>query len=99
MNNKKKMSFGAKFYMVLVYAFLYLPILVLIVYSFNESKSRAVFSGFTFDWYAKLFHNEAIMSALLNSLVVAVIASVAATAIGTLAAVGINAMGRKMRCV
>ena len=97
MNNKKKMSFGAKFYMVLVYAFLYLPILVLIVYSFNESKSRAVFSGFTFDWYAKLFHNEAIMSALLNSLVVAVIASVAATAIGTLAAVGINAMGRKMR--
>ena len=49
-----------------VYAFLYLPILVLIVYSFNESKSRAVFSGFTFDWYAKLFHNEAIMSALLN---------------------------------
>lgn len=97
MNNKKKMSFGAKFYMGLVYAFLYLPIAVLIVYSFNESKSRAVFSGFTFDWYAKLFHNEAIMSALFNSLIVAVIASVAATAIGTLAAVGINAMSRRMR--
>ena len=55
----KKLS--SKLYMYALYIFLYLPILVLIVFSFNVSKSRANWTGFTFDWYIKLFHNEAIL--------------------------------------
>ena len=72
--------------------FLYMPIFVLIVFSFNVTKSRSVFSGFTFDWYIKLFHNELIMTSLLNTIIVAVIASVLATVLGTAAAIGINSM-------
>ena len=52
----------SKIYMALVLMFLYVPIFVLIVFSFNETKSRSVFSGFTLDWYAKLFRNEVIIS-------------------------------------
>ena len=85
----KKLS---KVYLSLVLAFLYLPILVLIIFSFNVSKSRSVFSGFTLDWYQKLFHNELIMASLGNTLIVAVIASVCATILGTVAAIGIHKM-------
>ena len=80
----KKLS---KVYMALVLLFLYIPIFVLIVFSFNSTKSRSVFSEFTFDWYIKLFQNELIMKSLLNTIIVAVIASVAATILGTAAAV------------
>lgn len=82
----------SKIYMALVLLFLYAPIFVLIVFSFNESKSKSVFTGFTLDWYVKLFRNEVILSSLRNTLIVAVIASVAATVLGTTAAVGINRM-------
>ena len=61
--NKTKL--GSKLYMGLIFAFLYAPILVLIVFSFNESKSRALFTGFTFKWYNQLFENELIMTCLL----------------------------------
>lgn len=64
----KKTSWYSKAYMSVALGFLYLPILVLIVFSFNESKSRGVFTGFTLDWYVKLFHNEMILSALFNTL-------------------------------
>lgn len=89
----------SNFYMVLVYLFLYCPIFVLIAFSFNASKSRAVWTGFTVDWYKKLFHNEVIMSSLLNTLIVALIASVAATIIGTVAAIGIYRMKKLPRAV
>lgn len=82
----------SKIYMSLVIAFLYLPILVLIIFSFNDTKSRSVFTGFTFDWYKKLFENELIMTSLGNTIIVAVIASVIATVLGTVAAVGISKM-------
>lgn len=85
----KKLS---KIYMSLVIAFLYLPILVLIIFSFNDTKSRSVFTGFTFDWYKKLFENELIMTSLGNTIIVAVVASVIATILGTAAAVGISKM-------
>ena len=52
--------------MALVLLFLYIPIFVLIVFSFNVTKSRSVFSGFTFDWYIKLFHNGLIMKSLFK---------------------------------
>ena len=74
--------------MALVLLFLYIPIFVLIVFSFNVTKSRSVFSGFTFDWYIKLFHNGLIMKSLLNTVIVATVASIAATILGTAAAIG-----------
>ena len=85
----KKIS---KIYMGLVMFFLYAPILVLIAYSFNKSKSKSVFTGFTLDWYAKLFKNEIILSSLKNTIIIAVVASIAATILGTAAAIGINSM-------
>ncbi len=85
----KKLS---KIYMALVLMFLYVPIFVLIVFSFNSTKSRSVFTGFTFDWYAKLFQNELILTSLANTIVIAICASVISTIIGTLAAIGITRM-------
>lgn len=82
----------SKVYLGLVLMFLYVPIFVLIVFSFNTTKSRSVMSGFTFDWYIKLFKNEIIISSLVNTILVAVLASIAATILGTAAAVGINSM-------
>ncbi len=91
-----KLSFS-KLCTVLVFVFLYAPIFVLIANSFNESKSRAVWTGFTFDWYEKLFHNEMILSSLLNSLIVALVAAVVATVLGTAAAIGIHNMNSVLR--
>ena len=81
-----------KAYFAFVLLFLYAPIFVLIVFSFNETKSRSVFSGFTFDWYIKLFNNEVIISSLVNTLIIAVLASIISTILGTFAAIGINSM-------
>lgn len=90
----KKLS---KLYLALVLLFFYVPIFVLIVFSFNETKSRSVFSGFTFDWYAKLFQNELILMSLRNTVIVSVLAAVIATVLGTVAAVGINAMRKPVK--
>lgn len=89
----------SKAYMALVLLFLYVPIFVLIVFSFNTTKSRSVFSGFTFDWYIKLFQNELILKSLLNTIIVAVSASVLATILGTAAAIGINSMKKLPKAV
>ena len=88
-----------KIYMGLVLLFLYVPIFVLIVFSFNETKSRSVFSGFTLDWYAKLFKNDIIISSLVNTIIIAAVASIAATILGTLAAIGINSMKKLPKAV
>ena len=81
-----------KAYLALVLFFLYIPIFVLIVFSFNETKSRSVFSGFTLDWYIRLFNNRIIISSLLNTIIIACISSVVSTVLGTFAAIGINSM-------
>ena len=86
-----------KIYMAIVFAFLYIPIVVLIVNSFNASKSRSVWTGFTFDWYKRLLSNQTILTSLGNTLIIAVIASVSATIIGTAAAIGIFNMKKIMR--
>ena len=90
----KKIS---KLYLGLVLLFLYLPIFVLIAFSFNETKSRSVFSGFTFDWYIKLFQNELILTSLRNTILVSISAAVIATLLGTVAAIGIYAMRKPVR--
>ncbi len=87
----KKLS---KLYMTLILMFLYVPIFVLIVFSFNSTKSRSVFTGFTFDWYIKLFQNELILKSLLNTIIIAVCASLISTVLGTLAAIGIARMSK-----
>ena len=91
------MKFLSKAYFGLVMAFFYLPIAVLIAFSFNSSKSRTVWTGFTFDWYKELFRNDQILSALGTTLIVALVASVAATVLGTAAAFGIHSMNKRMR--
>lgn len=83
-----------KIYVALIFVFLYAPIVTLMVLSFNESKSRAKWGGFTFKWYIELFQNEAIMQALLNTLMLAILSSVIATIIGTIASLAINKMNR-----
>ena len=87
----------AKVLNILVFLFLYLPIAVLIIFSFNDSKSRTVWSGFSLHWYEELFHDEEILSAFSTTLTVSVLAAVIATVLGTAAAIGFHAMKRKPR--
>lgn len=87
----------SKIYMVVIFVFLYAPIIVMTVFSFNNSKSRSVWNGFTLDWYKKLLSDESIIDALKTTLIVAVIAAAVSTVIGTLAAIGISAMKKKAR--
>lgn len=88
-----------KLYLVLVMLFLYAPIFVLIVFSFNQSKSSSVFTGFTLDWYKRLFNNRLIISSLVNTIIIAIAASIISTTLGTLAAIGINSMRKVPRAV
>ena len=82
---------ASRIYMALVFLFLYAPILVLIVLSFNRSRSRVVWGGFTLSWYQSLFSNAQIMDALWTTLVLAFLSAFAATVIGVLGALGIHA--------
>lgn len=91
------MKWLSKSYVGVVMAFLYAPIAVLIVFSFNKSKSRGAWTGFTFDWYEKLFTNQMIIQSLVNTLIIAVISSLVATLLGTMAAIGIRNMGKLSR--
>lgn len=88
-----------KVYLCLIFSFFYLPIAVMAAFSFNESKSRTVFTGFTFKWYVDLFHNQRILDALWLSLGLALVAATIATIVGTMAAIGINAMRKTSRAI
>ena len=82
----------SRVYNFLIFAFLYAPIVVMIVFSFNSEKSRTQFGGFSLRWYEALFHDQVILKSLYLSLIVALLSALIATLIGTLASVGINAM-------
>lgn len=82
----------SKTYLVLILVFLYAPIATMMVLSFNDSKSRNQWGGFTGDWYAQLFQSETIMTALYNTLLIAFLSALLATIIGTVACIGINGM-------
>ena len=86
------MRYLKRCYLGLLLIFMYAPIAILIVFSFNASRSRANWAGFTFDWYIALFNDPEIARALYNSLTIALLSSVIAAVIGTAAAVGIDAM-------
>ena len=89
------MKFLSKCYIGLIFFLLYIPIVVLIIFSFNESGSLAEFSGFSFMWYEELFHDEEAFSALRNSLVLAISSAAIATVLGTFGALGLHRMKRR----
>lgn len=86
-----------KIYLFIIFVLLYAPILVLIIFSFNESKSRVTWEGFTFKWYSRLFQNTEILSALYNTIIIAVVSSLIATVLGTVAAIGMSSMKKRMK--
>ena len=88
-----------KLYMVIIFLFMYAPIVTLIVLSFNNGKSRSKWNGFTLDWYIRLFHDSAVLNALANTLIIALIATAAATVIGTLTCVALMGQKKKTRAV
>ncbi|MSR94794.1 extracellular solute-binding protein [Clostridiaceae bacterium 68-1-5] len=91
--------FLQRFYLVLIFILLYSPIVTLMVLSFNSSKSRSKWGGFTLKWYERLFQNDQIMSALYTTLLIALLSALIATLIGTAAAIGIHSMKKKYRTV
>jgi spermidine/putrescine transport system permease protein len=84
-------------YMLLMFVFLYSPVAVLIIFSFNKAKSRAVWGGFTLNWYRKLMQNEDILHALQVTLIVALLSALISTLIATVTCIGMNAMRRRLR--
>ena len=92
-------QFFKKCYLAIILIFLYIPIVVLICQSFNAGKSRAKWEGFSFHWYEQLFSNSSIMSALWVTVSIAVIATIVATILGTLAAIGIYSMKKRPQAV
>ena len=74
----------------LVFFFLYLPIIILVIYSFNTSKMNIIFEGFTLRWYKILFHNRDLLEAFMNTMIIAITSTVISTIIGTMGAVGLN---------
>ncbi len=89
-------KYAWKIYICLIFAVLYMPILTLILFSFNSSSSTAVFSGFSLRWYKELFSSTQTFTALRNTLILAVLSSVISTVIGTAAAEGIYKMKSKI---
>lgn len=86
---------AAKVYTAIIMVFLFAPIVILLVFSFNEAKSLSVFSGFSFYWYRELFRDTETLNALKNTLVLALSAAAISTIMGTAAAVGINKLRNK----
>lgn len=95
----KKNGLASRLFLLLAFAFLYAPILVLVAFSFNASKSKAVWAGFTLDWYVELFHNETILSALGVTLAVSALSAVLSTILGTAAAIGFRNLKKRHRNV
>lgn len=92
----KKTSLGSKLYTALVFLFLYAPIAVLIIFSFNAGKSTSVFEGFSLYWYKELFNDAATLDAFKNSMIVAVVSSIISTVMGTAAATAIYSYKNKL---
>lgn len=89
------MKLSAKIYSAIIFIFLFAPIVVLLVFSFNESKSLSVFSGFSWKWYKELFRDRNTLESVKNTLLLAAAATAISTVMGTMAAVGINKLRSK----
>lgn len=94
----KKLKFSRFFeniYLFLMFLFFYLPIVILMVFSFNSSKSRGNWGGFTLDWYVKMFEDSQLMGALKTTIIIGIASAVISTVIGTAAAIGIQGFRKK----
>ena len=87
---KKKNSVASKIILILTMLFFYLPILYIIVFSFNDSRSLTKFSGFSLRWYEKMFADSTMMEAVLYTVIIALIATVVSTVVGTITAIGLS---------
>lgn len=85
----KRGKFVKNLIIILTFIFLFAPIFVLVLYSFNESKMNIVFTGFTFKWYGELFKNTDLLEAFLNTIIIAFVSTVTSTIIGTISAIGL----------
>ena len=94
---KKRRRAGSRVFMALVFLFLYAPILLMIIFSFNAGNSNVVWQGFSLHWYEELFRDRSIMGSVYTTLLVSVLATVIATVAGTFAAVGFYSMRRRTR--
>ncbi|MBE6939826.1 MAG: extracellular solute-binding protein [Ruminococcaceae bacterium] len=97
MRGKKSNSLSNRLLMILVGLFLYAPIFILIIFSFNAGTSSSVWKGFSLQWYEQLFNNRLIMNSVYTTLLVSFLATVIATIAGTFAAIGLHAMRRRSR--
>ena len=94
---KKQNSAGSRLVIGLMFFFLYAPIILLIIFSFNAGDSSAVWKGFSLHWYAKLFQNRLIMESVYTTLLVSLLATAISTVVGTFAAIGLYSLGRRKR--
>ena len=92
-------NLGKRIYLILIILFLYLPILTLMVFSFNNSKSMSIWTGFSLKWYKEMLGNSMIMEAIWNTFTIALAAAAIATIVGTLACIGIMAMKKRSETV
>ena len=92
-----KRRIPSRIFTLLVYVFLYAPIVLLIIFSFNATKSNRVWGGFSLSWYAELFNNTRLLGALRTTIILSVLAAVIATILGTAAAIGFYSMRRRSR--
>jgi len=95
----KKKTIAVVVTLAVMIAVTYLPMVVLTVFSFTDARTLGVWNGFTFDLYGELFTNETIMNALLNSVIIGLVASFLAVILGTFASIGINSMKRTARMI
>ncbi|MCI9649042.1 extracellular solute-binding protein [Oscillibacter sp.] len=96
---KRRNSTMSRVFTALVFLFLYAPIVLLIIFSFNKGNSNTVWTGFSLDWYKSLFHNRIIMRSVYTTLLVSLLATVIATFAGTFAAIGFYSLRRRHRAV
>lgn len=94
---KKKTGIFSKIYLWIVLAFFYLPIVYVVFFSFNRSKSLTKFTGFSTRWYESMFHNRSIMEAIWYTVIIAVIATIVSTIVGTITAIGLSKSKRVVR--
>ena len=94
---KKNHVFVNRLFMALVFLFLYAPIILLIIFSFNAGNSNTVWKGFSLDWYQKLLRDRLIMQSVYTTLLVSLLATAIATVAGTFAAIGFYSMRRRLR--
>ena len=94
---KKNHRIGSRLFMGLVFLFLYAPILLLIIFSFNAGNSSVVWKGFSLRWYVELFQDRVVMSSVYTTLLVSLLATIIATVAGTFAAIGFFTMDRRLR--